>query len=236
MTWWRPHRPRRCPYDTETVLAALWDLVWAGEVTNDSLAPLCESRIAGHGPQAAPAGRRREPGRSRRGRSEARSDSAPPDRRRPRAGGRWSSRCSVHSLPPTESALARAHQLLDRYGVVTRETALGEGQATAASPASIPVLKALEDRGEARRGYFVAGLGAAQFALPGAVDRLRGSPRGRARDATPVVLAATDPAQPYGAALAWPESAGPSGPHRRRPCRAGPAVCRWSFSNGAAGP
>jgi len=107
---------------------------------------------------------------------------------------------------PTESALARAHQLLDRYGVVTRETALGEG-AEGGFAGVYPVLKALEERGEARRGYFVAGLGAAQFALPGAVDRLRGT-RTPEPDAPPVVLAATDPAQPYGAALAWPDSPG----------------------------
>ena len=107
---------------------------------------------------------------------------------------------------PTESALARAHQLLDRYGVVTRETALGEGQ-EGGFAGVYPVLKALEERGEARRGYFVAGLGAAQFALPGAVDRLRGT-RTPEPDAPPVVLAATDPAQPYGAALAWPDSPG----------------------------
>ena len=198
------------PYDAETVLAALWDLVWAGEVTNDSLAPL-RARIAGH----RPGGPRRQPsragrtssraGRSRRGRLRLGGLSATGP---PPAAGRWS---LVEPLlspqpAPTESALARAHQLLDRYGVVTRETALGEGQ-EGGFAGVYPVLKALEERGEARRGYFVAGLGAAQFALPGAVDRLRGT-RTPELDAPPVVLAATDPAQPYGAALAWPDSAG----------------------------
>ena len=191
------------PYDTETVLAALWDLVWAGEVTNDSLAPL-RSRIAGQ-----PRSRARRPpsrgGRSRRGRLRlgGLSTTGPPS-----AAGRWSLVEPLLSPQPaaTESALARAHQLLDRYGVVTRETALGEG--TDGGFAGVyPVLKALEERGEARRGYFVAGLGAAQFALPGAVDRVRGD-RMPEPDAAPVVLAATDPAQPYGAALAWPESPG----------------------------
>ena len=191
------------PYDTETVLAALWDLVWAGEVTNDSLAPL-RARIAGqargrsrHSPSRA--------GRSRRGRLRLGGLSATGP---PSAAGRWSLVEPLLSPQPaaTESALARAHQLLDRYGVVTRETALGEG--TDGGFAGVyPVLKALEERGEARRGYFVAGLGAAQFALPGAVDRLRGA-RTPEPDAAPVVLAATDPAQPYGAALAWPESPG----------------------------
>ncbi len=191
------------PYDTETVLAALWDLVWAGEVTNDSLAPL-RARIAGqargrsrHSPSRA--------GRSRRGRLRLGGLSATGP---PSAAGRWSLVEPLLSPQPagTESALARAHQLLDRYGVVTRETALGEG--TDGGFAGVyPVLKALEERGEARRGYFVAGLGAAQFALPGAVDRLRGA-RTPEPDAAPVVLASTDPAQPYGAALAWPESPG----------------------------
>ncbi|MYH00670.1 MAG: DEAD/DEAH box helicase [Acidimicrobiaceae bacterium] len=196
-------RAASVPYDTETVLAALWDLVWAGEVTNDSLAPL-RSRISGpargrgrHSPS--------RPGRSRRGRLRLGGLSATGP---PSAAGRWS---LVEPLlspqpAPTESALARAHQLLDRYGVVTRETALGEG-IDGGFAGVYPVLKALEERGEARRGYFVAGLGAAQFALPGAVDRLRGT-RTPEPDAPPVVLAATDPAQPYGAALAWPDSPG----------------------------
>ena len=191
------------PYDTETVLAALWDLVWAGEVTNDSLAPL-RFRISGpargrgrHSPS--------RPGRSRRGRLRLGGLSATGP---PSAAGRWS---LVEPLlspqpAPTESTLARAHQLLDRYGVVTRETALGEG-IDGGFAGVYPVLKALEERGEARRGYFVAGLGAAQFALPGAVDRLRGA-RTPEPEAAPVVLAATDPAQPYGAALAWPASPG----------------------------
>jgi ATP-dependent Lhr-like helicase len=112
-------------------------------------------------------------------------------------------------------AHARAHQLLDRYGVLTREAALGEGH-QGGFAGVYPLLKALEERGEVRRGYFVAGLGAAQFALPGAVDRLRGVRDGDP-EAEPIVLSATDPAQPYGAALAWPESAG-------RPVRAAGAL------------
>jgi ATP-dependent Lhr-like helicase len=118
---------------------------------------------------------------------------------------------------PTELAHARAAQLVERYGVVTREAALGEG--TEGGFAGVyPVLRALEEKGRVRRGYFVAGLGAAQFALPGAVDRLRSARpadplAGGATDAGVVVLAATDPAQPYGAALPWPESGG-------RPARA----------------
>jgi ATP-dependent Lhr-like helicase len=105
-------------------------------------------------------------------------------------------------------------QLLERYGVLTREAALGEG-AEGGFAGVYPVLKALEERGQVRRGYFVAGLGAAQFAVPGAVDRLRAERE--PADAAPIVLAATDPAQPYGAALAWPPSEG-------RPARAAGAL------------
>jgi ATP-dependent Lhr-like helicase len=126
----------------------------------------------------------------------------------PSAVGRWS---LVEPLrrpapSPTERALAQAHQLLDRYGVLTRETALAEG-IEGGFAGVYPVLKALEERGEVRRGYFVAGLGAAQFALPGAVDRLRAVREVDTAEA-PVVLAATDPAQPYGAAVPWPDTAG----------------------------
>jgi ATP-dependent Lhr-like helicase len=189
------------PYDTDVVHAALWDLVWAGEVTNDSLAPV-RALIAGSASASAP-----KPGRARGRRARPRlgglSVQGPPT-----AVGRWS---LVEPLrrpiaSPTERSLAQAHQLLDRYGVLTRETALAEG-ISGGFAGVYPVLKALEERGEVRRGYFVAGLGAAQFALPGAVDRLRAA---RELDASqpPVVLAATDPAQPYGASVAWPDSAG----------------------------
>jgi ATP-dependent Lhr-like helicase len=123
---------------------------------------------------------------------------------------------------PTEAAHTTALQLLDRYGVVTREAVLAEG--VRGGYASVyGVLKVLEERGQTRRGYFVAGLGAAQFSLPGAVDRLRSLRDTPDRELhpndmpAPVVLAATDPAQPYGAAIAWPESAG-------RPARAAGAL------------
>ena len=159
----------------------------------------------------------------------------------PAAGaGRWSLVAPQlgPAPPPTEVATARAFQLLDRYGVLTRETALAEG-IQGGFAGVYPVLKELEERGQVRRGYFVAGLGAAQFALPGAVDRLRAyraRPDAAVADASPtgppddawgeepedgedggtadlVILSAVDPAQPYGAALAWPPSAG-------RPARA----------------
>jgi len=190
------------PQSTDAeVLAALWDLVWAGEVTSDSMGPLrsyLSARGVGSG-AARPAGRPR-PGRLTR--------LGPP-----LGAGRWSlvARPSDPTAPlSTPTALAVASQLLERCGVVTREGVLADG-VRGGFAAVYPVLKAMEERGQVRRGYFVSGLGAAQFALPGAVDRLRaplpsdiaGGERGE-----PVVLAATDPAQPYGSVLDWPDAGG----------------------------
>jgi ATP-dependent Lhr-like helicase len=118
--------------------------------------------------------------------------------------GRWSA-LQVRDADPTRRALAAADVLLDRYGLVTRGSVAGE-RVTGGFAAVYPVLKAAEESGRARRGYFVDGLGAAQFALPGAVDRLRAQARpDDLREPVPtLVLAATDPANPYGAALPWP--------------------------------
>jgi ATP-dependent Lhr-like helicase len=128
--------------------------------------------------------------------------------------------------PATAAAHAMALQMMERYGVVTREAVLAEGIVGGYSGV-YGVLKVLEERGQARRGYFVTGLGAAQFSLPGAVDRLRSMRETPDADLhpesvpAPVVLAATDPAQPYGAAIAWPDSPG-------RPARsAGALVVLW---------
>jgi ATP-dependent helicase Lhr and Lhr-like helicase len=214
------------PYDDATVLAALWDLVWAGLVTNDSLAPL-RAYVSGRVRRAA--GRRR-PATGRLSRLGP-----------PQAAGRWSLVAPLlEPRPtPTELAHARAAQLVDRYGVLTREAALGEG--TEGGFAGVyPVLRALEEKGRVRRGYFVAGLGAAQFALPGAVDRLRSARpsaapvpdvEGEGEAATggspALVLAATDPAQPYGAALPWPETGG-------RPARAAGALVVLSEGDAVA--
>ena len=192
--------------DTE-LLTALWDLVWAGEVTNDSFAPLRALLNSKGARSARPAGPVR--GRPRPGRLSRISP--------PLGAGRWSLVAPL--LQPAPSATVAAHamalQLLDRYGVVTREAVLAEG-VRGGYAAVYGVLKVLEERGQTRRGYFVAGLGAAQFSLPGAVDRLR-SLRDVAEADLLVTLAATDPAQPYGAAIAWPESPG-------RPARAAGAV------------
>ncbi|HEX7443702.1 MAG TPA: DEAD/DEAH box helicase, partial [Acidimicrobiales bacterium] len=200
------------PYDDAVVLEALWDLVWAGTVTNDSLAPL--RALVGTGARRPAGGARpslrSRPGRARRPTLGARP--APGALTRsgpPAAAGRWSLVAPLLLPRPsgTEVAHARALQLLERYGVLTREAALGEGL-EGGFAGIYPVLKALEERGQVRRGYFVAGLGAAQFALPGAVDRLRSTRDPDEGDLVPVVLAATDPAQPYGAALPWPDSDG----------------------------
>jgi ATP-dependent Lhr-like helicase len=121
--------------------------------------------------------------------------------------GRWSLTEAAGDAPvtPTERATAQIRQLLERHGVLTREIVRSEGTGGGFA-AAYGILKAMEDAGRIRRGYFVAGLGAAQFALPGAVDRLR-SARERPDEPAAVVLAATDPANPYGAALPWPERA-----------------------------
>ncbi|MEE9414783.1 MAG: DEAD/DEAH box helicase, partial [Acidimicrobiales bacterium] len=187
-------------FDDNSVLAALWDLVWAGEITNDSLAPL---RALGAKGAKRPAKSKRR-GRPRVGQMTRLGP--------PTAAGRWSLVAPLLSPQPsdTELAAARAQQLLERYGILTREAALGEG-AKGGFAGVYPVLKALEERGQVRRGYFVAGLGAAQFALPGAVDRLRGERLGPGTLDEPtdfLLLASTDPAQAYGASLPWPENTG----------------------------
>jgi ATP-dependent Lhr-like helicase len=176
-------------FPAETV-DALWSLVWQRLVTNDTMQPL------------------RAYTRTEDTRSPKRSRGVPFRSRRlvpPRAEGRWSvvaaSRASKSSA--TEWATAMAHQLLARHGVITRETVAAESVAGGFS-AVYQVLKAMEDAGRIRRGYFVAGLGAAQFALPAALDLLR-SMRDVPEEPRTVVMAATDPANPYGSITKWPE-------------------------------
>jgi ATP-dependent helicase Lhr and Lhr-like helicase len=167
------------------VLDALWDLVWAGEVTNDTFAPLRALRWK----------RRSRDSRQRRA---GRLTSLGP----PEAAGRWSLVEPLVGGAPTERLHAQTLALLDRHGVLTREAVAGEGLEGGFS-AVYPVLRALEEAGRIRRGYFVEGLGGAQFALAGAIDRLR-AVREPGSDREIHVLAAADPANPYGAALAWP--------------------------------
>ncbi len=178
----------------DLTLDALWDLVWAGEVTNDTYA--CVRALA-PGRRGASAATKRA-GRPRLGRL---TTAGPP-----RAQGRWSLLARLG--PPatagakTERLHALAVNLLERHGVLTREAVRGEG-VPGGFAGMYPVLKALEEAGRVRRGYFVAGLGGAQFAVPGAVDRLR---EFRESPSAPVVtvLASTDPANAYGLALPWP--------------------------------
>jgi ATP-dependent helicase Lhr and Lhr-like helicase len=284
------------PADDADLVAAIWDLAWAGLVSNDTLAPL-RAVTAGGTPVRRPSAPRRpaaEPGWAAglggRGQRGAELSGGPglagprsggavpgvfnprPAARRPGGGyagaggygrgtrraamptrtgppavsGRWSLLPQRHGLPAADGAAGpvdpqeatmRAHALaltlLERHGVVTRGAVAAE-RIPGGFAAVYPVLRAMEETGQCRRGYFVEGLGGAQFALPGAVDRMRalagdglapgtapalpddaffvngpgGAPRGGPPPADDprraVVLAAADPAQPYGAALAWP--------------------------------
>jgi len=205
----------------DEITAAIWSLVWTGALTNDTVAPV--RALLGSGTRTAHARRPRTP-RSRYGRYSGLaapgggSSSLRPTP--PAMGGRWSATPGRDS-DPTRRALAAADVMLDRYGLVTRGSVTGE-RVSGGFAALYPVLKAAEESGRARRGYFVDGLGAAQFALPGAVDRLRAEARpADVRDAAPtLVLAATDPANPYGAALAWPAAPAPgTGRRGHQPAR-----------------
>ncbi len=174
-------------------LDALWDLVWAGEVTSDMPGAL-RSFLASRRARSAARARRIGPFRSRR--------PVPPS-----AVGRWSRVTPRGAEPtPTDRAAALAGQLLARHGIVTRDAVAAEGVAGGFA-ALYPVFTALEDAGRVRRGYFVAGLGGTQFADAGAVERLRALRDAPIGPPLAVVLAATDPANPYGAALPWPEAA-----------------------------
>ncbi|MEM9533857.1 MAG: DEAD/DEAH box helicase, partial [Pseudomonadota bacterium] len=177
---------------------ALWDLVWAGQITNDTFSPL---RTLGRST--------RRSGRRRTGPTMA--------------GGRWS---AVSTLVRTESddtrrTVARTRLLLDRYGVVSRQCAQAEDFTGGFSPI-YKVLRQMEEQGRVRRGHFVDGLAGAQFALAGAVDRLRACrSETEERDATltqadVIVLSAVDPANPYGALVPWPDCANPEQAKPRR--------------------
>jgi ATP-dependent Lhr-like helicase len=187
-------------YPGET-LEALWTLVWRGLLTNDALHALrayCE-RPAGSGRNAKPA-------RRVHNQTSFRSRRTTP----PTAQGRWSLNepafDETRRIPATQTdwSHAIAQQLLTRYGVVFRETAHAENLPGGFS-AIYDVMKALEESGRIRRGYFAADLGATQFAMPAAVDLLRSLRINTQEDTREVVmLAATDPANPYGTLLRWP--------------------------------
>jgi ATP-dependent helicase Lhr and Lhr-like helicase len=250
--------------DSELLLT-LWELVWAGHVTNDTLAPLRALVTGG----SRPATRRRPPRRRYGRRGVPTSSRTGP----PAAAGRWSlvpvataaagpeatpepgpdpvvgppiregspagsqGGGALHSpagaggassgpagADPTRRLHAVAEQLLDRHGILTRGAVVAE-RIPGGFAGVYPVLKAMEDAGRCRRGYFVDGLGGAQFAVPGAVDRLRALTDPPSSPQTQV-LAAADPANPYGAALAWPERAAAGSEERpgHRPGRKAGAV------------
>ena len=176
--------------DAETALPALWDLVWSGEVTNDSWSPLRAER------------RYQPPRPDRRARRFSRARAQRPTATQ----GRWSLAAGLFAgAEPDRRSLAEL--LLERHGIVTRDSVRAEGISGGYS-AVYGELRALETLGSCRRGYFVEGLGGAQFALGGAVERLRELRPREDDEPEPLVLAAADPAQPYGAVLPWPKRAG----------------------------
>ncbi|AYE94555.1 ATP-dependent helicase [Mycobacterium paragordonae] len=185
--------------------AALWELVWAGWVTGDTFAPVRALLGGSTGPRkrSAPAHRsHRAPRLSRYSVAHPQQRSADPT-----VAGRWS------ALPPPEpDSTLRAHfqaeLLLNRHGVLTKGAVAAEG-VPGGFATLYKVLSGFEDAGRCQRGYFVESLGGAQFAVASTVDRLRSYLDGvdpQRPDYRAVVLAATDPANPYGAALPWPSS------------------------------
>ncbi len=271
------------PVDPADVLAALWELVWAGRVTNDTYAPV--RALLGSGRTAHRAKRPTPRGRYAAMRFVLAAAAAPvlPSAVAATAVGRWSRlRTAIPSADPrakAASAQVLGEVLLDRYGIVTRGS-VGAERLPGGFSAVYRVLSAFEEAGRCRRGYFVEGLGAAQFAADGAVDRLRalsseagelggigetsgisgmsedsqpdnhtgsrtvgsatgGRPDSRTgsngsshggkggRTPTTLLLAAADPANPYGAAIPWPDR-----PPARRPVSA-PSAAETVFANTA---
>ncbi|WP_019202540.1 ATP-dependent helicase [Tsukamurella sp. 1534] len=179
---------------------ALWDLVWAGRLTGDTFAPV-RARLAGGRRSTA----HRSPRRPPRARFRVAVDQAPP-----MLAGRWGLPPAPDDSGATAQSHAVAEQLLERYGVVTRGSVMAE-HVEGGFARVYRTLSAFEESGKARRGYFIERLGAAQFARNGTVDALRDTAAAldradqRSEPAAPLVLAATDPANPFGAALPWPE-------------------------------
>jgi len=196
----------------EEIQEALWDLAWSGAATNDAFAPLRAPRLTLARAQREQT-RRATRRAGRFGAARRRDASAA------QVQGRWSLTGPLLRGPagavadPAGQRRAMSELLLERYGLLTREQVLAEGIPGGFS-SLYSELTSLETIGVARRGYFLEGLGGAQFALPGAVERLRA--RGGQDADRPLVLAAVDPAQPYGAALKWPE---PRIEGARRPAR-----------------
>ncbi|NUS35210.1 MAG: ATP-dependent helicase [Pseudarthrobacter sp.] len=222
----------------QEVVTALWDLAWAGRITGDTFAPVRALIAGGHTAhrQVARAPRARAPRMSRLGRSHGTGLMGSPGlsggrygtggaATPPTAAGRWSA-LPEPELDPTIHARATAELLLDRYGVVTRGSVMAE-QILGGFGLMYKVLARLEEAGRCRRGYFIEHLGAAQFAVPATVDRLRSysedSQLAKAEPAA-LALAATDPANPYGAALPWPAVQDDAGTGHRPGRKAGALV------------
>ncbi|MEM6701486.1 MAG: DEAD/DEAH box helicase [Acidobacteriota bacterium] len=199
---------------------AIWDLVWAGLVTNDTFLPLKALRAPKRSKRSAPRRSRRRgmvPPSSPRGARRAPAGAA--------IGGRWSLVSELVYEPPsdTERRFAEVSTLLERYGVVSRETALSE-EIPGGFAALYPVLREMEESGRVRRGYFIEGLSGRQFALPGAVEQLRALrsqdetlPTGDAEERGGIeVLPAADPSNPWGSLLSWPQRSREDGPKARR--------------------
>ena len=191
--------------DARALQDALWDLVWAGEATNDAFAPLRAPRLMGAAQSSQARFAEGRPSRARLPDGRRQAAGRLMGRRRggtaPLLQGRWSLTAPLFRCTPELGARRRAlaELLLERYGILTREQVRAEG-IPGGFAAVYPELSQLEILGTVRRGYFVEGLGGAQFALPGAVERMRST----GSDDLPVVLPAVDPGQPYGAVLPWP--------------------------------
>ncbi len=180
----------------EELHSAIWDLAYVGEITNDSFAPVRAPRL-----RAVP-----KTGSRNRRFSRRRSAAGPT------VQGRWSLTAPLFRNAPAigPRLRAQAELMLERHGILTREMALAEGVPGGFSTL-YPELSNLEVLGSARRGYFIEGLGGAQFALAGAVERLRSQP---VDDEEVTILATTDPANPYGSTLRWPKLEGSRRPSR----------------------
>ena len=194
--------------DDTAVAAALWELVWTGWASGDTFAPV-RARLSG---TARSTTAHRSPRRTPRGRMYLPRPAVPTRSGPPAVAGRWS------LLPPrsadkTIRAHATADLLLERYGVLTRGSVQSEDVAGGFA-LMYRVLTEFEDRGRCRRGYFVDTLGGAQFSTTDVVDRLRSFDTERDGEPHTLVLAACDPANPYGAALPWPKSSSEGAGHR----------------------
>ncbi|NYE95834.1 ATP-dependent Lhr-like helicase [Psychromicrobium silvestre] len=200
------------PADENQLTQALWDLVWAGRIGNDTFAPVRAMLAGGHtAHRQQPQAPRLRPQRLQSIRSAGRYSglAAPARAAVSTAATMLSGRWSVLTVPELEATI-RAHGmaelLLDRYGVVSRGSVAVEGE-PGGFALMYKMLARLEEQGRCRRGYFIEKLGAAQFAVPATVDRLRSFAIDFPTEIRPneaLLLAATDPANPYGAALAWP--------------------------------